>query len=347
MSGNRAAATLISMIIGLLAAGSAIAGPLEEGQAAWAKGDYGRAMALLRPLADRGVARAQGLVGWMYDDGLGVSQDKAKAAAYYEKAAAQGDVTARNNLGVMLQNGDGVPANPTRAADLYEASAATGDATGQFNLGWALVNGVGRPKDLEKGYSYFRRAAAQGNLTAKDSLPNADLPGGGQLKLGDFTVSIEQREGEPVYRLEARRTIPDIRFESKINPGVALILDLAKPIRVRGYVIEVNLKWDERVLSKSRLNFSLLTAEVDCVRHRVREGVVYNLFKASAGGGGGVGAPDYPDWSQPASDGPYDQAMTRVCQFRAFVEPDLPRQAAAPPSSSPAEAAKETQGARR
>ncbi|OYU69269.1 MAG: hypothetical protein CFE28_04180 [Alphaproteobacteria bacterium PA2] len=330
MSGTLAAAPMISFLIWLLAAGSAFAGPLEDGRAAWAKADYGRAMTLLRPLADKGSAMAQGLVGRMYDDGLGVPQDKAKAVEYYEKAAAQGDSTARNNLGVMLQAGDGVPADPVRAANLYEAAAASGNATGQYNFGWALVHGMGRTADPEAGYRYYRLAAAQGHVAAGDSLPNPDLPDGDRISLSDFTVTVEPGNGQPLYKLTPTRTLPDIHFPGKADPRVSLILDLGKPTRTMGDFIDVYLKWDERRLPTSRLNYALVTIEVDCNRHRFRETVVYNLFKASAGGGGGIGAPDHPDWSWPAKGGPYDLAMTRACQFKAFIGPNLEAMAAKP-----------------
>jgi hypothetical protein len=39
--------------------GSAMAGPAEDGQAAYQRGDYAAAMRLWRPLAEQGNARAQ------------------------------------------------------------------------------------------------------------------------------------------------------------------------------------------------------------------------------------------------------------------------------------------------
>jgi len=341
-------ATQLSMaLMGLLFAASAAAGPLEDGNAAWLKGDYARAMTLLRPLADKGSARAQGLVGRMFEDGQGVKQDKTLAVSYYEKAAAQGDPTGANNLGVMLQEGDGVPVNFIRAADMYQIAAAAGNATGQYNYGWVLLNGVGRSRDPETGYRYYRLAAAQGHVKARDGLPNPDLPGGGRLTPGDFSVIREPGDGEPIYTLTPRRTIPDIYFQSPNKPGVAMILDLSKPTKIRGDFIEVYLKWDETELASSRVNYTLLSAEVDCRRHSVRESLAYNLFKASAGGGGGVGSPDNPDWGWPSKDGPYDQALTRTCQFLAFIKPSLAALAAAPSPPVERPAPKDSEAVRR
>ena len=54
------------------------AGPFEDGNAAYERGDYTNALRLLRPLAYQGVARAQYNLGVMYDEGQGVPQDYAR-----------------------------------------------------------------------------------------------------------------------------------------------------------------------------------------------------------------------------------------------------------------------------
>ena len=89
------------LIVFVCAAGPAVAGPLEDGSAAYVKGDYVTANRLLRPIAEQGVALAQLILGVMYADGLGVPQDYAAAAAWYRKAADQGHAAAQFNLGFM------------------------------------------------------------------------------------------------------------------------------------------------------------------------------------------------------------------------------------------------------
>ena len=54
------------LLLFVCAAGPAIAGPFEDADAAFDKGDYATAMRLLRPLADQGDARAQYNLGLMY-----------------------------------------------------------------------------------------------------------------------------------------------------------------------------------------------------------------------------------------------------------------------------------------
>jgi uncharacterized protein len=55
--------------------GVAAAGPLEDGEAAYQKGDYTAALQILRPLAEQGNSTAQNNLGVMYADGHGVPQD--------------------------------------------------------------------------------------------------------------------------------------------------------------------------------------------------------------------------------------------------------------------------------
>src|SRR5882724_11990527 len=55
--------------------GAALAGPLEDGQAAYNRGDYATALRLFRPLADKGDSDAQNALGIMYDLGRGVTQN--------------------------------------------------------------------------------------------------------------------------------------------------------------------------------------------------------------------------------------------------------------------------------
>ena len=96
------------LVLFVCAAGPAVAGPLEDADAAYDKGDYATAMRLLRPFADKGNATAQNNLGFMYRNGRGVPQDYAVAVAWYRKAAEQGDAHAQYNLGAMYVHGEGV-----------------------------------------------------------------------------------------------------------------------------------------------------------------------------------------------------------------------------------------------
>ena len=56
------------------------AGPLEDANAAYNRGDYATALRLLRPLADQGDASAQYNLGVMYDNGQGRAAELRRGA---------------------------------------------------------------------------------------------------------------------------------------------------------------------------------------------------------------------------------------------------------------------------
>ncbi len=99
------AALCAGFILGLTAPASA---GLDEGVAAYKRGDYATALREWRPLAKQGYAKAQYNLGLMYARGHGVPQDFAKALQWYRNAALQGDAQAQHNLAIMYRNGEGV-----------------------------------------------------------------------------------------------------------------------------------------------------------------------------------------------------------------------------------------------
>ena len=98
-----------SGVLALALFGAAMAGPLEDGVAAYHRADWTTAMSYLRPLADQGNADAQFMVGVLYANGLGVPEDRAKSIAWFQKAAEQGNVDAQFILGLWYRDGEGVP----------------------------------------------------------------------------------------------------------------------------------------------------------------------------------------------------------------------------------------------
>ena len=146
--------------------GSAWAG-LDEGYAAYVRGDHATALPEFEPLAEQGDAAARYNPGVMYASDEGVSQDYAKAALWYRKAAEQGNVTAQYNLGIIYDTGQGVPQDYAKAALWYRKAAEQGDVTAQNNLGFMHANGRGVPQDYVQAYAWLNSAAAQGDNDAE------------------------------------------------------------------------------------------------------------------------------------------------------------------------------------
>ena len=146
--------------LGLFYAISGYAG-MEEAKAAYAKGDYATALQEIRPLANKGNAAAQNLLGLIYADGQGIPQDYAQALAWYRKAAEQGYAAAKNNLGVAYFKGEGVPQDYVQAVVWFRKAAEQGYVNAQSNLGVAYYNGEGVPQDYAQAAAWYRKAADQ------------------------------------------------------------------------------------------------------------------------------------------------------------------------------------------
>ena len=120
---------MLFLLIVSAAAAPAIAGPFEDGNAAYQRGDYAKALRLWRPLAENGNARAQWGLGAMYNFGWGVTQDYAAAVSWYRKAADQGDAFAQSSLGFMYYEGRGLPQDYLQAHMWLNLAASRFDAS--------------------------------------------------------------------------------------------------------------------------------------------------------------------------------------------------------------------------
>jgi TPR repeat protein len=95
-------------VLALALFATAMAGPLEDGEAAYQRGDYETAVRLWRLSGDAGNVDAQFNLGLLYSSGQGVPQDHAQTLIWFRKAADQGDARAQVYLGGMYRVGRGV-----------------------------------------------------------------------------------------------------------------------------------------------------------------------------------------------------------------------------------------------
>src|SRR5436305_13396532 len=80
---------------------------VKAGIEAWQKADYSAAVAIWRPLAEKGDADAAFNLGQAYRLGRGVPTNIAAATTWFQRAAAKGHIDAQVTLGLLLfGNGD-------------------------------------------------------------------------------------------------------------------------------------------------------------------------------------------------------------------------------------------------
>ena len=66
--------------------------------ASYNRGDYAPAIRLFRPLAEKGNAKAQNLIGVMYHKGQGVARNSVRAWLWFSVAARKGDREAKGKM---------------------------------------------------------------------------------------------------------------------------------------------------------------------------------------------------------------------------------------------------------
>lgn len=113
-----------AIVLGLASTGAVRADALGAGSGAFNRGDYNAAARLLLPLAERGNARAQGMIGFMYATGQGLPQAYDAAGYWYRLAAEQGDTTSQYLLGLAYDKGQGVPQDDVAAYKWLNLAAA-------------------------------------------------------------------------------------------------------------------------------------------------------------------------------------------------------------------------------
>src|SRR5207342_1395916 len=167
---------------------------VKTGIEAWQKGDTASAVAIWRPLAEKGDPDAAFNLGQAYRLGKGVPLDLAQAQNWLEQAARKGHVDAQATLGLLLfQNG-----NRVSGMRWLKSAAEAGEARALLIVGTALYNGDGVQADPVTAYAYVSRAAAQGLAPAQATL--ADM---------DAVMPLDQRQkGVAMAQSMAAKTAP-------------------------------------------------------------------------------------------------------------------------------------------
>ena len=161
---------LVTAALLLALSAPAAAQSVKAGIEAWQRSDYSAAVAIWRPLAEKGDADASFNLGQAYRLGRGVPTNLALAKSWFERAARQNHVDAQTTLGLLLfQN-----AEQAEGLKWLKAAAEQGEARALLVYGTALFNGDGVTQDQVLGYAYVSRAAAQGLAPAKETLAQLD-----------------------------------------------------------------------------------------------------------------------------------------------------------------------------
>jgi hypothetical protein len=140
---------------------------LEEGLAAYRNKDYATTLKEMLPLAKAGQARAQNVMGVLYQNGQGVPRDLAEALRWYKLAADQEESSALNNLGVLYSRGLGVQQDHAQAVKWFMRSSEAGNDLGTYNLAQKYEKGEGVHKNYTEALRHYRQAAQRGHAPSQ------------------------------------------------------------------------------------------------------------------------------------------------------------------------------------
>src|SRR5437867_10023212 len=158
---SRVRSLLICAFMILLCPVLSAAADLESAKRAYVDKDYAKALKEATPLAERGNAEAQCLLGKMYWMGEGVLKDPERAIKLFKASGLQGNADAQFYVGsyYLLPLKDVL-----EGAKWLRASAEQGSRDAQWLLGKAYLEGAkDLPRDPVQAYMWLR-------LAAKDNL---------------------------------------------------------------------------------------------------------------------------------------------------------------------------------
>jgi TPR repeat protein len=70
-----------------------------------------------------------------------------RAFKFYRRSSEQGNAFGQVHLGWVIQDGDGITKDEVRGTELARLSAEQGNSLGQNNYGYSLQHGLGVAKD--------------------------------------------------------------------------------------------------------------------------------------------------------------------------------------------------------
>jgi TPR repeat protein len=227
------------------------------------------ALAVLKPAAEAGNARAQMLYGstWEYGD-TGVV-DVEEAVRWYEMSAAQGHARAMMILGDLYRYGPSVPAEAIsvdfeKAREWYERAIADDYPAAFGQLGDMLMFGEGFPADHETALIYVRRGADAGDVLSSATLGRAYLNG----------LGVPQDDGEARHHLllgaaggnaVAQNDLAYMAINGRGGPqDLVLAQDMLRRAMEQGLDI-AGQTMAELILAHPELGDSPLSGEAHCI----------------------------------------------------------------------------------
>jgi TPR repeat protein len=199
----RAFGAAIAMIVWSL---SASADDIAAAKRAFDNERYEQAVALLRPLAKAGDARAQYHLGYVYDQARSALRSRAKALNWLEKSAAQDHTPGLRGFGRLLIQYE---IDVKRGQKLLTIAAERGDSDAQWLLGLFIHHGrYGLTGTEEQARFWLIKAVEQKNVNAPTWLMDSFLSDRNYVEAHKWEII-----GQHILKISKPLLVGDIRKE--------------------------------------------------------------------------------------------------------------------------------------
>lgn len=154
---------VLSLIIAIILSGCKKDNELfEQANTAYKQGNYSLAFQLYEKSCEKNNATACFFVGYFYNEGKVVQQDRKKSIQFLEKSCNMGDPVACNSVGVNYRLGVGVEINLEKAVKFQKKSCNGNYYFGCDELSKLYRKGIGVERDLNAAEKYFHKACNLG-----------------------------------------------------------------------------------------------------------------------------------------------------------------------------------------
>jgi TPR repeat protein len=139
-----------------------LASEQEDALKSYNTGDFAKALQVFRPLAEKGQALAEYILGLAYTNAQGVSENYPEGLKWLQKAGEQGEAKAQFAVGVAYFKGLGVQKDYGEAFKWYRRAADQGLGVAQYNLGAMYAKGEAVTQDVVTAHLLYGLAATSG-----------------------------------------------------------------------------------------------------------------------------------------------------------------------------------------
>jgi TPR repeat protein len=105
-----------------------------------------------------------------YFDGMEAYRQSDYQTALREFKAVEDDAKAQYMIGVIYEKGQGVTIDHTEAAGWYRKAADKGNPAAQYRLGRYYERGLGVEESREEAIKWYKKSAKQGYVDARQAL---------------------------------------------------------------------------------------------------------------------------------------------------------------------------------